>query len=144
MCLNLKIACSNSMKIKWLLTNQLILTEVWKKLIKIVSMVVYLIPKMHPNNRHKRNRNLKKILIMTVLIYKVKIKRMKRSVREELVIASLNSSRLPSLMLESQFLVCWRSHFVEILSILKTNRIVTAVKHHMSPALMYNSWSNQV
>ena len=84
----------------------MILTEVWKKLIKIVSMVVYLIPKMHPNNRHKRNRNLKKILIMTVLIYKVKIKRMKRSVREELVIASLNSSKLPSLMLESQFLVC--------------------------------------
>jgi hypothetical protein len=81
------------------------LTEVWKELIKKVLMVVYSIPRMHLNNS-KRNRNLKKILIMTVLIYKVKTKRMKRLVKEELVIASLNSSKLPSLMLESQFLVC--------------------------------------
>ena len=85
--------------------SQLTSTEVWKKLIKIVSMEVYLILKMHHNSK-KRNKNLRKILIMILTILKVRALIMNKLVKEDLANASKDSNKLLSLMQGNQLLVC--------------------------------------
>ena len=71
-------------------------------------MVVFLILKMLLNKKkvQKRNRNLKKISTMTVIILLMRALIMKMWERVDLVNASKSSDILQLLMLGNQYLVC--------------------------------------
>ena len=71
-------------------------------------MEVFLILKMLLNKKkvQKRNRNLKKISTMTVIILLMRVLIMKKWERVDLVNASKSSDILQLLMLGNQYLVC--------------------------------------